>query len=63
MILHPGIDPVAISLGPLQIHWYGVMYLVAFVGGAWLGVTGATGPIRAGSQMKSGTCSSMLLSG
>lgn len=38
MILHPGIDPVAISLGPLQIHWYGLMYLVAFVGGAWLGV-------------------------
>lgn len=24
-----GIDPVAISLGPLHVHWYGVMYLVA----------------------------------
>jgi phosphatidylglycerol---prolipoprotein diacylglyceryl transferase len=24
-------DPVAISLGPLDIHWYGIMYLLAFV--------------------------------
>lgn len=31
----PIIDPVAISLGPLQIHWYGLMYLAGFVG-AWL---------------------------
>ena len=23
-------DPVAISIGPLDIHWYGVMYLLAF---------------------------------
>jgi phosphatidylglycerol:prolipoprotein diacylglycerol transferase len=25
------IDPVAIHLGPIQIHWYGIAYLVAFV--------------------------------
>ncbi|NOR20129.1 MAG: prolipoprotein diacylglyceryl transferase [Xanthomonadales bacterium] len=25
------IDPVAVSLGPLDIHWYGVMYLLAFL--------------------------------
>ena len=25
------IDPVAISIGPLDIHWYGVMYLLAFL--------------------------------
>jgi len=24
-------DPVAISIGPLSIHWYGVMYLLAFL--------------------------------
>jgi phosphatidylglycerol:prolipoprotein diacylglycerol transferase len=24
-------DPVAISLGPLDIHWYGIMYLLAFL--------------------------------
>jgi phosphatidylglycerol:prolipoprotein diacylglycerol transferase len=25
------IDPVAISIGPLDVHWYGVMYLLAFL--------------------------------
>ncbi len=30
MLAYPQIDPVALSLGPLQIHWYGVMYLLAF---------------------------------
>ena len=25
------IDPVAVSIGPLDIHWYGVMYLLAFL--------------------------------
>jgi len=28
-------DPVAIHLGPIKVHWYGLMYLLAFVG-AWL---------------------------
>ncbi len=32
----PRIDPVAVAIGPLQIHWYGLMYLVGFVGGWWL---------------------------
>ncbi len=30
MFLHPQFDPVAIAIGPLQIHWYGLTYLVAF---------------------------------
>lgn len=30
MILHPDIDPVALSLGPLNIHWYSLMYILAF---------------------------------
>lgn len=34
---YPNIDPVAISLGPLQIHWYGLMYVVGFVAAWWLG--------------------------
>ena len=29
---YPQIDPVAIQLGPVAIHWYGLMYLAAFVG-------------------------------
>ena len=28
--MHPQIDPIAIKLGPLAIHWYGLTYLVAF---------------------------------
>lgn len=27
---YPSIDPVALDLGFLQIHWYGLMYLIAF---------------------------------
>lgn len=30
MLIHPQFDPVAISIGPLSIHWYGLMYLVGF---------------------------------
>lgn len=35
MLPYPQIDPVAVAIGPLQIHWYGLMYLVG-IGGAWL---------------------------
>jgi phosphatidylglycerol:prolipoprotein diacylglycerol transferase len=35
MLPYPQIDPVALALGPLKIHWYGLMYLVG-IGGAWL---------------------------
>lgn len=30
MLIHPQFDPVAISLGPLAVRWYGLMYLVGF---------------------------------
>lgn len=36
-MLAPDIDPVAISFGPLKVHWYGLMYLIGFVGGWALG--------------------------
>ncbi len=31
-MLYPIIDPVALRLGPIQIHWYGIMYLLGFIG-------------------------------
>lgn len=31
MLIHPQFDPVALSIGPLSVRWYGLMYLVAFV--------------------------------
>lgn len=30
MVIHPMPDPVAFSIGPVSVHWYGLMYLVAF---------------------------------
>ncbi|MET0279646.1 MAG: prolipoprotein diacylglyceryl transferase [Steroidobacteraceae bacterium] len=37
MLTYPRIDPVALHLGPLQVHWYGVMYVIAFGVAWWLG--------------------------
>ncbi|MBI5430489.1 MAG: prolipoprotein diacylglyceryl transferase [Nitrosomonadales bacterium] len=37
MLVHPQFDPVAIHLGPLAIHWYGLMYLAGFLTFLWLG--------------------------
>lgn len=31
MLVHPQFDPVAISLGPVSVHWYGLMYLLGFL--------------------------------
>lgn len=30
MLIHPQIDPVALQIGPLAVHWYGLTYLAAF---------------------------------
>jgi len=30
MLMYPHIDPVALQVGPLAIHWYGLTYLAAF---------------------------------
>lgn len=37
MLVHPDFDPVAFSLGPLQVRWYGLMYLFGFLAGWALG--------------------------
>ncbi|RTR07210.1 prolipoprotein diacylglyceryl transferase [Halomonas nitroreducens] len=37
MLTYPTIDPVAISLGPLQVHWYGLMYVIGFLAAWFLG--------------------------
>lgn len=31
MLTHPFIDPILLQIGPLTIHWYGVMYIIALV--------------------------------
>ncbi len=37
MLEYPEINPIAISLGPVQVHWYGIMYLIGFAALWWLG--------------------------
>ena len=44
MLLYPDIDPVALRIGPLAVHWYGLMYLVGFGAGWWLGRVRAKRP-------------------
>jgi len=36
MFVYPEIDPVALSLGPLKVRWYGLMYLVGIALGWYL---------------------------
>jgi phosphatidylglycerol:prolipoprotein diacylglycerol transferase len=43
LIVHPNFDPVALSIGPVSIHWYGIMYLLGF------GTAFALGRYRAGT--------------
>ncbi|WP_415902270.1 prolipoprotein diacylglyceryl transferase [Neptuniibacter sp. QD29_5] len=38
------INPIALDVGPLQIHWYGLMYLIGFAAAWWLGVRRARLP-------------------
>lgn len=39
MLVYPQLNPVALSLGPIKVHWYGLMYLLGFLfflyGGKW----------------------------
>lgn len=37
-MIHPQFNPVAFELGPLAIHWYGLMYLAGFLAGQYLGI-------------------------
>lgn len=44
MIAYPEIDPVMLAVGPVKVHWYGVMYLVAFATAWALGKNRARQP-------------------
>jgi len=35
MLTYPEIDPIIFAIGPLAVRWYGLMYVLGFVG-AWL---------------------------
>ena len=44
MLIYPDISPVAVSLGPVAIHWYGLTYLFGFIVFWWLGRVRASKP-------------------
>lgn len=31
MVFYHNIDPILLSIGPIDIHWYGVMYVISFI--------------------------------
>jgi phosphatidylglycerol:prolipoprotein diacylglycerol transferase len=43
MLNFPQIDPVAVTLGPLKVHWYGLMYMIGIGAAWWLARRRATG--------------------
>lgn len=45
MFTHPEFDPIALSIGPLSIRWYGLMYLLAFTAGGILASYRARKPV------------------
>ncbi len=59
-IAHPDIDPVAIKLGPLAVHWYGIMYVVGFLAFLFLGKMRAR---RAGSPVTPAQVDDMMFYG
>jgi phosphatidylglycerol---prolipoprotein diacylglyceryl transferase len=36
MIAYPAIDPIIVSIGPVAVRWYGLMYVIGFAAGWWL---------------------------
>lgn len=44
MLVYPQIDPVAVAIGPLKVHWYGLMYLCGFAAGYFLALQRAKRP-------------------
>ena len=44
MLTYPQIDPVAIAVGPVQVHWYGLSYLVGLGFAWWLAVRRTSQP-------------------
>ncbi len=57
MLPYPEIDPVAIALGPIKVHWYGLTYLAGLAFSWWLGNQRARQP---GSVLKPGQVDDMI---
>jgi phosphatidylglycerol:prolipoprotein diacylglycerol transferase len=44
MLQYPGFNPIAFEIGPIKVHWYGIMYLIGFAAAWWLARARATRP-------------------
>jgi phosphatidylglycerol---prolipoprotein diacylglyceryl transferase len=44
MLTYPEFNPVAFQVGPVAVHWYGLMFLVAFASSWWFGRMRASRP-------------------
>jgi phosphatidylglycerol---prolipoprotein diacylglyceryl transferase len=60
MVPYPHINPVLISVGPVAVRWYGLMYLVAFAGAWFLGRRRAA---QAGSTWKASDVDDLIFFG
>lgn len=60
MLHAPVINPVAISIGPLKFHWYGLTYVAAFLSAWALGVYRARRP---GSGWQPGEVGDLIVTG
>lgn len=38
MLKFPNIDPIAFSIGPIDVHWYGIAYLCGFAAAWWVAI-------------------------
>jgi phosphatidylglycerol:prolipoprotein diacylglycerol transferase len=63
MLIHPLPDPIAFSVGPLSVHWYGLMYLVAFAQFVLLGRLRIRQPHIAAAHWKKEDLDDMLFYG
>ncbi|HEY0847092.1 MAG TPA: prolipoprotein diacylglyceryl transferase [Noviherbaspirillum sp.] len=63
MLIHPLPDPIAFSIGPVSVHWYGIMYLFAFVQFLVLGRVRARQPHMVAAGWKPEDLDDMLFYG
>ena len=56
----PNFDPIAFSIGPISLHWYGAMYLFGVLGALFLAKRRANKP-NSNSEFGKEECLSMVV--